>query len=51
MPLIHVYGFTFFAEKEAALEFFRERISKAMKYKAFSKNHILDFHNIRDVSP
>lgn len=51
MPLIHVYGFTFFAEKEEALEYFTDRIAKALRHKPFAKHHILDFHNIRDVSP
>jgi hypothetical protein len=32
LPLIHVYGFTFEKEQEAALKYFLARISKAMDY-------------------
>ena len=51
LPMIHVYGFTFFAEKDKAEEFFVERIGKAMNYPKFTANDIVHFHNIRDVSP
>jgi hypothetical protein len=36
LPLIHVYGFTFEQEKDKALEFFVERIGKAMNYPEFN---------------
>eukprot|EP00347_Sterkiella_histriomuscorum_P024491 403330929 len=51
LPMIHVYGFTFRAEKEKALDYFVERIGKAMDYPEFKAEDILHFHNIRDVSP
>jgi len=50
LPLIHVYGFTQEKEKEGALDFFTQRIGKAMDYPEFSKEQIECFHNIRDVS-
>ena len=52
LPLIHVYGFAFEKEeKNKALAFFVERIGKAMNYPEFSAEMVIDFHNIRDVSP
>lgn len=51
LPMVHVYGFTFEADREKALEYFVERMGKAMQFKEFNKNHIVHFHNIRDVSP
>lgn len=30
LPMIHVYGFTFFADKDKAKEYFVDRIGKAM---------------------
>lgn len=51
LPMIHVYGFTFFAEKDKALEYFVDRIGKAMQYPDFKAEDIIHFHNIRDVSP
>lgn len=51
LPMVHVYGFTFFAEKDKALEFFVERIGKAMQYPELKAEDIIHFHNIRDVSP
>jgi len=50
LPLIHVYGFTFEKEKEAALKYFVERIGKAMNYPQFTEKDVVSFHNIRDVS-
>lgn len=32
LPLIHVYGFTYEKEREKALEFFAERIGRAMSF-------------------
>ena len=32
LPLIHVYGFTYEKTKDAALDYFTERIGKAMNY-------------------
>ena len=49
--MVHVYGFTFEADKDKALAYFVERMGKAMQYPQFSKDHIVHFHNIRDVSP
>lgn len=49
--MIHVYGFTFEPKEDKAKDYFVERIGKAMQYPAFTKDHILFFHNIRDVSP
>lgn len=51
LPMIHVYGFTYEREKDKAMEYFVERIGKAMSFKQFSKDHIIKFHDIRDVSP
>ena len=48
--MIHVYGFTEKTEKEKALDFFVERIGKAMAYPQFKREDVLHFHNIRDVS-
>ena len=51
LPMIHVNGFTYEKDKESALEFFKERIGKAMNYPKFSRvGEIECFHNIRDVS-
>ena len=50
LPLIHVYGFTFEKEKEAALAYFVERIGKAMQFTKFCNKDVISFHNIRDVS-
>ena len=50
LPLIHVYGFTYEATHEKALEFFTKRIGEAMHFPAFKSQDILSFHNIRDVS-
>lgn len=49
--MVHVYGFTFEADKEKARSYFAERIGKAMDYPKFTNDHIVHFHNIRDVSP
>ena len=51
LPMIHVYGFTFCAEKDKALTYFVDRIGKAMDYPQFSDKDVACFHNIRDVSP
>lgn len=51
LPMIHVYGFSFFSEKDKALEYFVERIGKAMNYPQFKAEDVVHFHNIRDVSP
>lgn len=50
LPMVHVYGFTFESEREKALEYFLERMKKAMSYEALEKKDIVHFHNIRDVS-
>ena len=50
LPLVHVYGFTFEKERDAALDYFVKRIGKAMQYPEFCKDHVECFHNIRDVS-
>lgn len=50
LPLIHIYGFTFEKEKDAALAYFVERISKAMQFPNFCAKDVISFHNIRDVS-
>mmetsp|Transcript_34869 Transcript_34869/g.47015 ORF Transcript_34869/g.47015 Transcript_34869/m.47015 type:complete len:83 (-) Transcript_34869:56-304(-) len=49
--MIHVYGFTFEQTEDKALEYFVKRIGKAMKFPTFTKNDVVSFHNIRDVSP
>ena len=51
LPMIHVYGFTYEQTRDKALDYFVERIGKAMKYPQFNKNDVECFHNIRDVSP
>jgi len=51
LPTIHVYGFSFEQDKSKALDWFVERIGKAMDYPEFKKEDIISFHNIRDVSP
>jgi len=48
--MMHVYGFTYEKERDDALKFFVDRIGEAMKWTDFSKDHVLSFHNIRDVS-
>ena len=50
LPLIHVYGFTYEADREKALAWFVDRIGKAMNFSQFSADKIISFHNIRDVS-
>lgn len=50
LPLVHVYGFTFEKERDAALKFFVDRIGKAMEHAEFSDKDVVEFHNIRDVS-
>lgn len=49
--MIHVNGFTFEHDKAKALTYFTNRIGKAMNYVNFKESDIIDFHNIRDVSP
>ncbi|CDW90618.1 UNKNOWN [Stylonychia lemnae] len=51
LPMVHVYGFSYFSDKDKALAYFVERIGKAMNYPEFSEKDVLHFHNIRDVSP
>ncbi len=50
LPLIHVYGFTYEADREKALVFFVDRIGKAMNFPQFNADMVMSFHNIRDVS-
>jgi len=50
LPLIHVYGFTFEKERDSALNYFVDRIGKALSYPKFNVKNVECFHNIRDVS-
>lgn len=40
LPLMHVNGFTYEAERPKALKYFAERIGKAMRYKDFREEDI-----------
>ena len=51
LPMIHVYGFTYEASQDKALDYFVERIAKAMQFPGFTAEHVTCFHPIRDVSP
>jgi tRNA (guanine37-N1)-methyltransferase len=51
LPIIHVTGFTSNRDKSEAKVSFIERIGKAMDYPGFSDKDVLEFHDIRDVSP
>ena len=35
LPTVHVYGFSFEADKQKAMDYFVDRIQKAMKYPKF----------------
>ena len=50
LPMIHVSGFTYETTRDQALDYFTQRIAKAMSYPAFKSSDMASFHAIRDVS-
>ena len=48
LPIIHVYGFSNSADAKQDL---LDRCAEAMKIKEFPINFLIDFTNVRDVSP